>query len=112
MKKNLNKEEWIDETLHSLDPVEKQDPPPFLLTRLHAIIRNKQENGLIGKILIFLNRPAVALGMLALIIAVNGFVIISNMRSKTPDATTAVNHYRDDFSSTLVSVYDFENSEP
>lgn len=112
MKKKRNAEEWVNETINSLNSVEKQDSPPFLLTRLHARIKVSEDPGLFGKLVLLFSRPAIVLGILLLIIAVNGFIIASNLKERKSNAVSGSNHYREDFTSTLVSVYDYENAEP
>lgn len=110
MNKKLNVEDWINETMLSLNTAEKQEAPPFLLTRLHAKLKKAETPGMWGKLMLFLCRPANVLAILLVILAVNGYIIFSNLRSNQPTAVTT--NYRDDFSSTLVSVYDYENVEP
>lgn len=113
MKRKLNCEDWIHEAMHSLDPQEKQDAPPYLLTRLRAKLRAEEEIGFWGKFILVFSKPSTVLSILLVILAVNGFIIISNYnKEKQAAPVTTNNHYRDDFSSTLVSVYDYENLEP
>lgn len=113
MKRKLNCEDWIHEAMHSMDPQEKQEAPPFLLTRLCTKLKAEEEIGFWGKFMLGLSRPSTVLTLLLVILAVNGFIIISNYnKEKQAAPVTTNNHYRDDFSSTLVSVYDYENLEP
>ena len=110
MQNKMQKENWINETLTALN-TEKQDASPYLLTRLHARLNKPEETGIWAKMILWISRPAVALSLLLMILAGNGWAIAT--KYKHQQRSTAINGgYREDFASTLVSVYDYENPEP
>jgi len=112
MKVKLNSEEWIDETMNSLTPSEMQEPPAYLLTRLHAKFKQEEEPGLLTKLILFLSRPAMVMSILFFVLVVNALIIASNIKAQQSSPVSVNTHYREDFASSLVSVYDYEYSEP
>ncbi len=107
----MQKENWINETLTALN-TEKQDASPYLLTRLHARLNRTEETGVLARMILWISRPAVALSMLLMILACNGWAIASKYKHEQRNSTASNGGYREDFASTLVSVYDYENQEP
>ena len=108
MNDNNNIEKNIDDALNSFDGANKATPKPFLFTRLKARM-NREENSTWEKAVRFIARPAVAVAGLCLIIGINAVVIFNNT-SKTTVADQAYNN-TDEFSSTVASLYNFENTE-
>ncbi len=111
MGNKMNRENWINEALVSLNR-EKQEASPYLLTRLHAKLKQNEEPGFFGKMILYVNRPAVAMSILMMILAGNGWAIASKFKNQQKNVVTTTAGYREDFASTLLSVYDYENVEP
>lgn len=107
----MNREQWINEALVSLNS-EKQEASPYLLTRLHAKLQRTEEPGFWGKLILFVGKPAVAMSILMMILAGNGWAIASKFKDQQKNVVTTTVGYREDFASTLLSVYDYENAEP
>lgn len=111
----MNKEEHIQKmteaALNSLDGVTRAEPKPFLLTRINARLSNSSETAWerAGR---YFAKPAVAITMLCMVIGINATVIVIN-HSRTENTNTAEQQVAtDDFSTTVASLYDTENSEP
>ena len=112
----MNKQERIDkmtdEALNSLDGAKRAEVRPYLFTRLAARMERQKENTWenVGR---FIARPAVVVAGLCMIIAVNTLVIVFN--NKSTAANTSVTEQSatpDEFSTSIASLYDTENTEP
>jgi|GWRWMinimDraft_6_1066014.scaffolds.fasta_scaffold03724_4 hypothetical protein len=112
MNTNENINKLIDEALNSVDNIKRAEAKPFLLTRINARM-NRETSSVWEKAGWFITRPAVAFTGLCLILLINGIVIISN---KTPNDTTAseqvLQNSTDEFSYTVATIYDNENTQP
>lgn len=102
----------IEDALNSVDDIQRAEPKPFLLTRINA----KMNNGTASiweKVGWFITRPAVAFTGLFLIILINVMVMMNTGSLNTNNNTdqVAVNS-PDEFSSTVATIYDFENVQP
>lgn len=112
----MNKEEQIskliDETLASVDSINRAEAKPFLLTRIHARM-NKQIESVWEKAGWFITRPAVAFSGLCMIILINLAVIVFNGTADNANATEQVAQSpTDEFSYTVATIYDTENTQP
>lgn len=109
-KKHINK--LIEEALNSVDDVRRAEPKPYLLTRIHARM-NKEKESVWEKAGWFIGRPAVAFTGLCLIVVLNAMVFMFN--KSADDATVAdqtVQTQTDEFSYTVATIYDTDNSKP
>lgn len=70
----------INDTLNSLDGIQRAEPRPFLYTRLSA--RMQRPAGIWEKSARYLSRPVVAIACLLLVFAVNGLVLLNNNTKK------------------------------
>ena len=109
-KEHINKS--IEEALNSVDDVRRAEPKPYLLTRIHARM-GKATESVWEKTGWFIGRPAVAFAGLCMIVLINVMVIMSNKTSATVTATDQmVQNSTDEFSYTVATIYDNENSQP
>jgi hypothetical protein len=69
---DLNKK--VDETLNSLDGIQRAEPQPFFYTRLMGRMQ-RNEKPLWETIGSFLSKPAVAMACLCVILAFNAFIL-------------------------------------
>ena len=101
----------IEDTLHSIDGIEKASPSPFFFTRLEA--RMNREKNTWEKIASFVARPVVALASICLVIMINAAVVFSSSDAK--DATAFQNNEIttvDEYSQVSVIFYEYENTKP
>ena len=109
-KENINK--LIEEALGSVDAVTRATPKPYLLTRINAQM-NKATESAWEKAGWFIGRPAVAFVGLCLVVLINVAVIMLN---KNADANTTaeqtVQTQADEFSYTVATIYDIDNTQP
>ena len=107
---NINK--MVEEALNSLDDAQRAEPRPFLLTRINARM-NRETVSVWEKAGRFITRPAVALMGLCMILLINTIVIMSNKTSNDVTATDQVaQNSADEFSYTVATIYDNENTQP
>ncbi|HXS59148.1 MAG TPA: hypothetical protein VN726_23655 [Hanamia sp.] len=109
MQNNINKK--IEETMHSIDGIDKAQPNPFFFTRLEA--RMEKENNIWVKITSFMTRPLVTFACICLVIIINAFVILSS--SLSTNTSTKQNTELatvDEYTQINTTLYDFENTKP
>ena len=112
----MNKREHIDklieDALNSVDDSVRATPKPYLLTRINARL-NKANESVWEKAGWYIGRPAVAFTGLCMLILINVMVVIFNGQS-TPVAATeqTAQSQADEFSYTVATIYDTENTQP
>jgi hypothetical protein len=110
MDKN-NIQKLVTQALDSMEGAQKASPAPYLLTRINARMKNAgSPAGFWEKALLAITRPSIAFPALAIIVALN-FWLITKSNSETG---ALANEYKlvtnDDYSlSTATSLFDFEN---
>lgn len=110
MDKN-NIQKLVNQAMESMDGAQKASPAPYLLTRINARMQNADRAvGFWEKLLMAFTKPAIAFPALAIVFALN-FWLITKSGSDTKALT---NEYKlvtnDDYSlSTATSLFDFEN---
>jgi hypothetical protein len=112
----MNKQEDINkligETLDSLDGAKRAEAKPYLLTRIHARMNRATESAW-ERAGWFIGRPAVAFTGLCLVLLINVMVIVVNKSSGTAAvAEQSVQTQNDEFSYTVATIYDNENTQP
>ena len=109
-KEQINK--LIEEALDSVDDIGRAEPKPYLLTRIQAKMSRETES-FWEKAGWFIGRPAVAFTGLCMIILINTMVIMFNKPSD-PDtvADQPAQTQVDEFSYTVATIYDNENTQP
>ena len=110
MNENINTR--IDRAMESLDGISAAEPKPFLLTRVNSALQRNVLSGKWSAIAAFLRRPAVAAGMIFLLLLLNIAILnAGNFTSQKDTAKrTAVTKY--DFAINVSGIYDTENNEP
>lgn len=71
----------IEETLQSLDGIKRAETNPFLFTRIQARM-HKKANGW-EEIFSFISKPAIAIAIVVLVMAVNGWALLDSGSGKT-----------------------------
>ncbi len=102
----------IEDALNSVDDIQRAEPKPFLLTRINARM-NKGTASIWEQAGWFITRPAVAFIGLCLIVLINVMVMLNNNDISTGNAADPVAYNStDEFSSTVATIYDIENTQP
>ncbi len=111
MTSNEHINKLIHEALSSLDNAKRAIPKPYLLTRLNARMQNNNETSW-DTALKFINRPAIALAGICLVIAINAIVVTNNYSSNTTAASEDRYTSVDEYNSSVAVLNDIENIEP
>jgi hypothetical protein len=100
----------IEQTLQSLDGIKRAQANPFLFTRIKARM-NKKANGWEEGIFSFVSKPIIAVAILLLVMAVNGWALWgSNSEDTIGDTPNSFSELANEYN-TVASVnnYDYEN---
>src|SRR5882757_2546959 len=100
----------VDETLNSADGAGRALPKPFLFTRIKARMEGPANSGW-EKAVRLIARPVVVAAGLLLVIVVNASVIAFNNSNKTTATNNTELTAADEFSTSLTTIYNFENTE-
>ena len=112
MNKNEHINKLIEETLNSFDGAKRAAAKPSLLTRINARMSRANESAW-EKTGWFIGRPVVAFAGLCLIILINLTVVMFNKTSdNSAVAEQSVQSQTDEFSYTVATIYDNENTQP
>ena len=112
MNRNENINKLIDEALSSVDDIKRAAAKPFLLTRIYARM-NKGTETIWEKAGWFIGRPAVAFAGLCMIILINVMVVMFNGSANSDTVTEQITQTpADEFSYTVATIYDNENTQP
>ncbi|HSV12355.1 MAG TPA: hypothetical protein VLI68_16370 [Hanamia sp.] len=104
----------VEETMRSLDGIEKASPRPFFFTRLEARMQNQKS--LWEEISSFVAKPMVALACICLIVMINAAVIFSSTNSS--NSTNSVSQQNnelataDEYNLVSSTFYEFVNTKP
>ena len=103
-------DKMTDEALDSLDGAMRAEPRPYLFTRLSARMERQNEGAWenIGR---FIARPAVVVAGFCMIIAINAAVIAFNNSNTGNTPVAEQSTTQDEFSTSVASLYDIENTE-
>ena len=112
----MNKKEHIDklieEALNSVDSINRAEAKPYLLTRINARM-NKETGSAWERAGWFIGRPAVAFTGLCMLLLINVMVVVPNNPSDTASvAEQSFQTQSDEFSYTVATIYDNENTQP
>ena len=101
----------VEETLSSLNQVQRAGAGPFFYTRLQARL-TKTERNIWEKLSILLSRPAVAIVGICLIIFINTLTVIDIKQASPSLAEQTEPIYDEEYNLAVTSFYDIENLEP
>ncbi|HMU71539.1 MAG TPA: hypothetical protein PKL81_07025 [Ferruginibacter sp.] len=112
MKKQEQINKLIEETLESLEGVARAEAKPFLMTRIRARMFRHTESAW-DRAGWFIGRPAVLLTGLCLILFINAVVVVFNRQpGKAAPIEQLSQSPNDEFSYTVATIYDIENTQP
>jgi len=109
-KEHINK--LIEQALNSVDSINRVEAKPYLLTRINARMNRVTESAW-EKAGWFIGRPAVAFTGLCMLLLINVMVVVLNKPSDTATvAEQSAQTQSDEFSYTVATIYDNENTQP
>jgi len=101
----------IEETLDSLNGIQRAEANPFLYTRVHA--RLNQSRSVLEQAVLFAGRPVFAFLVLVIVLVTNLMVMMKGSSDaiavKQEQSQLAV---ADEYHLDVASLYDYENPEP
>lgn len=82
MKQRKDTEKRVEETLNSLDGIQRAEPQPWLFSRVKRRLMQEEKTawGVIGS---FLARPAIAIAGLCFILILNGFLLFNQEKESS-----------------------------
>jgi hypothetical protein len=103
----------VNETLDSLEGIQRVEPGSFFFTRVMARLEREERNiwELTGS---FISRPAVAIAGLFLILCINAFILFERSPATIDQSSLAIQAVPvEEYALTADnSNYDYENTEP
>lgn len=109
MNTHTEKEQKIEAALNSLNGIQRAGAAPYLFTRIHASLRNEEDN-IWEKILQLISKPSVAFLGLCLLLALNGSILAWS--SDDFDGGTAEHQiqkeFAEDYNLAVNTYYDYE----
>jgi hypothetical protein len=106
MKQRKDIEKRVEETLDSLDGIQRAEPQPWLFSRVKGRLMQEEKTawGAVGS---FLARPAIAIAGLCFILMLNGFLVF-NQEKKSSTILTSQNEQPLDSESLVASSSSFD----
>ncbi len=110
MKQQSDIEQRVDDSLNSLDGIQRATPQPWLFTRVKGRLLRSEEKTAWESIGSFLSKPAVAIAGLLLIMGLNG-VLLFNQESGASTIASQNELLSNDSESLIASSssFDYEN---
>lgn len=114
MSTDKNIEQLVQETLNSLDGVQRAEANPYLYTRVQQALRPLPSQGIWSKGVMLLSRPAFLVIVIGLLVAINVFVFTNNKSQKPPVAVTQNGEqlFASDYNMNETSIYEQTTTEP
>jgi hypothetical protein len=111
MKQNDSIEHRVEETLNSLDGLQKAGPGPFFYTRVMARMEDEQKN-LWEMITSYITKPFVITGVISFILLLNVSVVFRESDASADLADQPDISLVDEYTTASTSFYDYSNVEP
>ena len=91
MNQNSNIQKLVNETLESLDGIQRAEPKPFLFTRV-MVRMNQDQDSVWEKLASLISKPAIAFASVLLFITINLFVLFRDSENATsvPQESTLI----------------------
>ena len=98
----------VEETLNSLDGIQRATPQPWLFSRVKGRLMRQEEKTVWETIGSFLSRPAIAIAGLCLILMLNGFLLFNQEGKSTSTTLISQNEQPLDNESLIASSSSFD----
>ena len=113
MKKKQAIYDLVEEAFNSVNNIERASPKPFLLSRVNSRLQNKKSGSWWENAALLIGRPSIAIPGLAMLMVVNlTAVIFYASEQAVVISEQSLQASSDEFSYTVATIYDNENSEP
>ncbi|MBA2501143.1 MAG: hypothetical protein H0V30_15615 [Chitinophagaceae bacterium] len=111
MKQKQHIDKQVEDTLNSLDGLQKASPGPYFFTRVHARLNRKQKD-VWEQTLSFLLRPAVLAASVLAIILVD-IIALTNLKS-TENSQVAIEQaqvFSEEYDFSIATIYDYSKPD-
>ena len=82
MKQRNDIEKRVEETLNSLDGIQRATPQPWLFSRIKKRLTEDEDRTVWGAVGGFLGKPAIAIAGLCFILMINVFLVFNNQQKE------------------------------
>src|SRR5690349_13143052 len=111
MKKNESIEFRVQETMNSLDGLQKAGPGPFFYTRVMARLESEEKN-LWETVTSYITRPLVIASVISFVLLLNVAVVFRQAADTGDLADQQDISLVDEYTIASTSFYDYSNAEP
>lgn len=111
MKQRNDIEKRVEETLNSLDGIQRATPQPWLFSRIKNRLAADEDKTVWGTISSYLGKPAITIAGLCLILLINGFLVFNNQQLESNTAVFSAQADQPNDSESLIassSSFDYE----
>jgi hypothetical protein len=113
MNKKQSIDQFVEQAFDSINHIERASVKPFLLSRVNNRMFAKKSNSWWENAALLIGKPSFAIPGLAMLMLINLTAVI--FYATEPSASISEQNIQastDEFSYTIASIYDNENSEP
>ena len=113
MNSKKNVDQFIEEAFNSINNIERANVKPFLLSRVNNRMLTERNNSWWEDVAFYISKPAFAIPGLAMLMLINfTAVIFSATEPSTSIVEKNIQASADEFSYSIASIYENENTEP
>ncbi len=111
MKQQNDIEKRVEQTLNSLDGIQRASPQPWLFSRIKGKLMQQDDKSVWGTIGSFLSKPVIAIAGLCLILMMNGYLLFNQKMEPSSAILIGQNEEPLDSESLMASSssFDYEN---
>jgi hypothetical protein len=113
MNSKKNVDHLVEEAFNSINNIERAHVKPFLLSRVNSRMLSERKNSWWEKIAFYIGKPSFAIPGLAMLMLINLTTVV--FYATEPSASIAEQNIQassDEFSYSIASIYENENTEP
>ena len=110
MRKQQNIDQQVDETLNSLDSMQKASPGHFFFTRVQARL-NRTKKDIWEHALSFISKPAFLAAAVIVIIMIDVMALANLKPAETNPAAEQAQVFAEEYNFTIATIYDYSKPE-
>lgn len=114
MKQRRDIQQETENTMRSLDGVQRAEPSAYFYTRLMARMQQARPGDAWDRLIMLITRPSIAITAVVLILAANGFMFVSQLKNsgELVEATAVQQAFADEYELGITTIYEYEKLEP
>jgi len=110
MSKKINIDQQVNETLESLEGIQKASPGHFFFTRVQARL-HKAHKDVWDQVLSFISRPAVVMATVILILLIDVIALTNTEQSENMQATEKSHALDEEYDFSIATIYDYSKPD-